>query len=125
MADADAPADGAGTETRAANGPATSTSSLNDDPAALLVRLEDSSSQVASLNAKLVAAYERIGDQDDALEAAQSDIAALRQRNGILEAERAAWEERVEGGLLVEKVRWPLSALTNLSRLMSNPSSSA
>ena len=81
-----------------------STTSLLDDPASLLARLDDSSSQVASLNAKLVAAYERIGDQDDALEAAQSEIAALRQRNGILEAERAAWEERVEGGLLVEKV---------------------
>ena len=101
----------AATDESAASASATS---LLEDPASLLARLDDSSSQVASLNAKLVAAYERIGDQDDAFEACQSEIAALRQRNGILEAERAAWEERVEGGLLVEKVclRCPVASLT-------------
>lgn len=77
-------------------------------------QIHDSDGQTASLNAKLVASFSRIGDLEDALERQQEENVANSRRMRQLEAEKAAWESRVEGGLLVEKAH----VQTELTRMM-------
>lgn len=72
--------------------------------AALRLEISDLTGQVTSLNSKLVNAYGRIGDLEDESDRAEGKAGYLKQRVTTLEQERSQWEERVEGGLLVEKV---------------------
>ena len=80
-----------------------------DDPNTVLLnslrmQVGDLSSQVTSLNAKLVKSYDRIGDLEEDLDRSESSRLHLKGRVTSLDSERKQWEERVEGGLLVEKV---------------------
>lgn len=72
--------------------------------ATLRLQIADLNSQVTSLNGKLVDAYDRIGDLEDHLDRSEGRSEYLRRRTAALEQERKQWEERVERGLLVEKV---------------------
>lgn len=85
-----------------------SRSNANDPDSVLLATLRlqiaDLTSQVTSLNGKLVNAYSRIGDLEDDLDRSEGRGEYLRKRTAALEQERKQWEERVERGLLVEKV---------------------
>lgn len=89
---------------------ATHRSNANDPSSALQATLRlqiaDLTSQVTSFNTKLVNAYARMGDLEDELNRSESRNVLLKRRVADLEQERRQWQERVEGGLLVEKVRF-------------------
>ena len=70
----------------------------------LRAQITDLSSQVTSLNAKLVSTFGRIGDLEDELHQSETSRSSLQKRVERLDTERKNWEDRVEGGLLVEKV---------------------
>lgn len=80
-----------------------------EDPANVVVeslhaQISDLTSQVTSLNAKLVKSFGRIGDLEEEIDKTTSNNVSLTKRVETLDNERRQWEERVEGGLLVEKV---------------------
>lgn len=68
-------------------------------------KVQDLSSQVTSLNGKLVASYNRVGNLEDEADQKVNEIRSLTSKVEKLEAERKEWEDKYEGGLLVEKVR--------------------
>ena len=71
---------------------------------ALKGQVADLQSQLASLNSKLVKTFGRIGDLEDEVENANGITVGLRNKVNDLEVERVAWDRRLEGGLIVEKV---------------------
>jgi len=71
------------------------------------LQIADLSSQVASLNSKLVKSFDSVGDLEEQLDRANAARDSLQVRVESLDLERKQWEERVEGGLLVEKVSLP------------------
>jgi chromosome segregation ATPase len=72
----------------------------------------DLTSQVQSLNKKLVASFEQIGDLEEELDRTSGSRQHLLKRVSQLDSERKQWEERVEGGLLVEKASLVLQRAT-------------
>lgn len=70
----------------------------------LKAELADMQSQLASLNSKLVNTFGRIGDLEDELENANGMTVGLRNKVNELEVERSAWDRRMEGGHIVERV---------------------
>lgn len=79
--------------------------------------MADLQSQLASLNSKLVKTFGRIGDLEDEVENANGITVGLRNKVNDLEVERVAWDRRLEGGLIVEKVSF-LSCLPSAHILM-------
>lgn len=71
---------------------------------ALKNQIAELTSQVTSLNGKLVQSYNRVGSLEDDIHGRAMEAKALQTKVEKLEAERKTWEERYEGGLLVEKV---------------------
>lgn len=69
-------------------------------------QLADLSSQVTSLNNKLVQSYNRVGGLEDEIHHKNTLLKDLQTKIERLEAEQKAWEDKYEGGLLVEKVSW-------------------
>jgi hypothetical protein len=67
-------------------------------------KVADLTSQVTSLNGKLVASYNRVGNLEDEADQKVMEIRDLTSKVDRLEAERKVWEDKYEGGLLVEKV---------------------
>lgn len=67
-------------------------------------KVTDLASQVTSLNGKLVASYNRVGNLEDDADQKVMEIKTLTSKIEKLEAERKTWEDKYEGGLLVEKV---------------------
>lgn len=70
----------------------------------LKLKVTDLASQVTSLNGKLVASYNRVGNLEDEADQKVMEIRTLTSKVEKLEAERKIWEDKYEGGLLVEKV---------------------
>ena len=71
--------------------------------AKLNARIADLSGQVTSLNGKLVQSYNRVGGLEDDLHARTAETGTLRRDVEKLEGQRKEWEDKYEGGLLVEK----------------------
>lgn len=72
--------------------------------ATLRLQIADLMSQVSSLNSKLVSSFGRVGDLEDTLDGEKHKSDRLARQVKTLTDERTRWEERVEGGMLVEKV---------------------
>jgi hypothetical protein len=76
-----------------------------DHIARLKLKISDLSSQVTSLNGKLVQSYNRVGNLEEDADMKMMEIKNLASKIEKLEADRKTWEDKYEGGLLVEKVR--------------------
>ena len=76
----------------------------DEELSALKNQIAELTSQVTSLNGKLVQSYNRVGGLEDDIHGRAMEAKALQTKVEKLEAERKTWEERYEGGLLVEKV---------------------
>lgn len=76
----------------------------DEELSALKNQIAELTSQVTSLNGKLVQSYNRVGGLEDDIHGRSMEAKALQTKVEKLEAERKTWEERYEGGLLVEKV---------------------
>lgn len=83
----------------------------DDELARLKSQISELTSQVTSLNGKLVQSYNRVGGLEDDIHGRSIEVKDLQSKVEKLEAERRTWEERYEGGLLVEKVRYCPSSL--------------
>lgn len=87
-----------------------SPSSISDlSPSFLLVaslrsQITDLTSQVTSLNSKLVKGYTRIGDLEDELHETVQEGGRLKGKLGELEKDKNVLESEIEGGGWVEKV---------------------
>jgi len=91
-----------------------STDSLQDqiDPnsasflllASLRSQITDLSSQVTSLNSKLIRSYTQIGDLEDDIHDVRSQDQRLKAHLATLEADKKRWEREIEGGGWVERV---------------------
>lgn len=105
---------GAGSPTAAGSGVNTPADMTTEEQLERLRhKVVDLASQVTSLNGKLVASYNRVGNLEDEADQKVMEIRSLTSKVGKLEAERKIWEDKYEGGLLVEKVGfrslWPCS----------------
>lgn len=69
----------------------------------LKAQIDDLTSQVTSLNGKLVQSYNRVGGLEDEIEKKTHDSKELQNKVRTLEEQRKEWEDKYEGGLLVEK----------------------
>ena len=83
----------------------------DDELARLKSQISELTSQVTSLNGKLVQSYNRVGGLEDDIHGRSIEVKDLQSKVEKLEAERRTWEERYEGGLLVEKVQYCPSSL--------------
>jgi len=72
--------------------------------ASLRSQITDLTSQVTSLNSKLVKSYTQIGDLEDDLHDVRSEDQRLKAKLTTLEADKARWEREIEGGGWVERV---------------------
>lgn len=72
--------------------------------ASLRSQITDLSSQVTSLNSKLVRSYTQIGDLEDDLHDVKTEDQRLKSRLTALEADKKRWEREIEGGGWVERV---------------------
>lgn len=84
-----------------------------DSPSFILVatlrsRITDLTSQVTSLNSKLVTSYTRIGDFEDDLHDAREREEKLKAKIVALEKDKVTWEQEIERGGWVERVRFLL-----------------
>ncbi|GAA6058416.1 hypothetical protein JCM3770_000458 [Rhodotorula araucariae] len=79
------------------------TSTPDDLIAILRGQVNDLTSQVTSLNAKLVKSYTVRGELEDDLHDTQETARALRQRVTHLEQDKAKWDKEIEAGGWVEK----------------------
>lgn len=91
----------------------------DDELARLKSQIKELTSQVTSLNGKLVQSYNRVGGLEDDLHGRGVEVKDLQGKVEKLEAERKTWEERYEGGLLVEKAshsgcRWSDLSASNV-----------
>ncbi|GAA96071.1 uncharacterized protein L969DRAFT_48947 [Mixia osmundae IAM 14324] len=117
-ADISAPS-GVSTGVAAGRDTASTTRSDATDPHSVLVatlrlQIADLHSQVSGLNSKLVQSYDRLGNLEDELHHHTEQNVALRTRAEKLEEERRSFEERMEGGVLVER----REIQTELTRMM-------
>lgn len=72
--------------------------------AALEARIADLTSQVTSLNAKLVRSFDRIGDLEDDLHEKGRNDSRVQAHVAELERDKTTWEAEMEGGGWVERV---------------------
>ena len=70
----------------------------------LKAQIAELSVQVTSLNGKLVQSYNRVGGLEDDLERKKQEQGDLQGKVVKLEEQRKEWEDKYQGGLLVEKV---------------------
>lgn len=80
--------------------------------ATLRSQITDLTSQVTSLNSKLVTSYTRIGDFEDDMHDAQEREAQLKAKIVALEKDKVTWEQEIERGGWVERVRFASSLAT-------------
>ncbi|KAM0752425.1 hypothetical protein T439DRAFT_324515 [Meredithblackwellia eburnea MCA 4105] len=71
--------------------------------ASLRSQITDLTSQVSSLNTKLVSSYTRIGDFEDDLHERHNEIKALKSQVTELQRSKDTWEREIEAGGWVEK----------------------
>ncbi|KAK9894114.1 hypothetical protein P389DRAFT_198206 [Cystobasidium minutum MCA 4210] len=86
-------------------------------------KVQDLSSQVTSLNGKLVASYNRVGNLEDEADQKVMEIKTLASKVERLEAERKTWEDKYEGGLLVEKDHVQLELTRMMDRVIEETAS--
>lgn len=77
--------------------------------ASLRSQITDLSSQVSSLNSKLVKSYDRIGDLEDDLHETTTKQTQIQSTVESLTNEKNTWEAQIEGGGWVERVSHSLS----------------
>jgi len=70
----------------------------------LKAQVEELTGQVTSLNGKLVQSYNRVGGLEDEVERRKHEAADFEKKFIKLEEMHKEWEDKYEGGLLVEKV---------------------
>jgi regulator of replication initiation timing len=90
----------------------------SDTPSFMLVaslrsQITDLTSQVTSLNSKLVKSYTQIGDLEDEMHEKKQESSRLQLKITDLEKAKDSWEKEIEGGGWVEKVRYCASYNSN------------
>lgn len=97
--------------------------SAEDQIQRLRHKVIDLASQVTSLNGKLVASYNRVGNLEDEADQKVMELRNLTSKVEKLEAERKIWEDKYEGGLLVEKAHVQLELTRMMDRVIEETAS--
>lgn len=85
----------------------------------LKAQVEELTGQVTSLNGKLVQSYNRVGGLEDEVERRKHEAADFEKKFIKLEEMRKEWEDKYEGGLLVEKVSEILGNVSLSQRVLT------